>query len=587
MWHLAMKRGLAACGVVMVLGLFGCSSDSTSSVSVSGDDLDFTQPLAGIAVSAGALPDGTLQVDTVLQGEATPTTWLFSETAETSDLSLSSSLQSLNKTSAYPFEYLTLKGTGFRSSDAAISVIFRVAGLEPIIIPAIAVTSSSVEVVVPPLIDATGENVSGHATLQVLQVGTWGYMITDTLDGLDIGALPASELVAGSVTDAYLSAALTQINAFEAAAPGDLPASFWSALANLKADLSQLQLLVQSVMADPTATPPLPGTGAGAAPILDADTLRLADRLIMAMLLRLGEQLGFTSTDTLPAGVVSYATATANCPSSTGGQWVDDFICQRQQYGLELATKGKRAVATGAKVEASFYLGLFGGIGSSLWGQIAPRAATAFELVWTGVSGHIAAWATASEPPSNGQTLADVGVAVLDKLAGSFGLLSAAYNAIAMGQEYDAIIQAQASVPAPVTGLFEGTAQGWTTESAGGCTWQHTLSLTVRVSNFGGSGTLIDPYRGDVETSGSNTISLIAGVDCDTGGVIPIATSGDVVGGSSGKVEISVTDFAGTAGFTLGFPSGTLSATSISGPFSFAADGYDAPITGTLVLLKQ
>ncbi len=565
-----------------VVWLTGCGGGGGGGGGAVDEDYTFTQPLAGIVVSAGA-EAGTARVDVVLRGDAVPTTVAVSEEAAASDAGFESAVTSLNRSSAYPFELLTLRGTGFRPSDSATSVIFRVDGIEPVVVPAIAGTTTTLDVAVPALINASGDNVAGHATVQVVQTGDWGASSTAVHDGIDINPLPLVEagISAGAVFDAYLTSVLNVVAGMQAAPPGDQPPEFWTALDTLRTDLTELQTAVQEVVVNPSAMPSVASEGAGTVN-LDADTLALADRLVASLLLRLGEVLEFESAESLPAGMVRAVPPYEACPTEVGSAWFDDFNCKNQRFRQDYSLQARRAVAIGAKVETSFYLSVFGGFSGNLLGVVSTKASTAFELVWSAVSGHIASWVTFSEPPTAGETLGEVGITVLEKMAGTHGLLSAGVTAATMGKEYDREIQ---SIRAGAS-QFSGTLSGTTYESWGGCQWRHSLSLTVSIAGFSGSGTMVDPYQGVVEINGTDGITLVSGSDCDGGDTLTVYGTG-VVEGTSGKVEIATTASGGTGVLTFDMPYGVYDGSTISGAYIVDSDAFDDYIDGTITLHKQ
>lgn len=586
---LVTKLGLLAQVFVLTLATSGCgggggggSSEIVAPEQIA--DYTFSQPRAGMVLSAGTSMSQAY-VDIFMRGSAATGAIAAYSFSDASDPSLASSITAVNRSSGSPFQLLTVTGTGFRTTDSATSVIFRADGLEPIAVPVIAATSTTVQVAIPALIADNGDNVAGHATVQVYQTGDWGYSITAAYNGLDIGELPQvdSSVPAGSVVNAYLTTALTLIDGYQALAPGDLPTSFWTHLASLESDLSSLQTAVQQVIADPSATPTLPSSGANTV-TLDAASLALADRLVAALLLELGEQLDFVTTDTLPTRAT--ARAVTDCPALTTGGWVDDFMCSEQQFKQKRAEVAPKALMLGVKIETSIYLGLFGGVSTNMLGLISAKASTAFELVWSAVSGHITAWFVGGESPTAGETLGEVGVTVLENAAGTHGLLSAALSAAQMGKETDALVVEARTPTTPVTGTLQGNVSFTATET-GGCQWRHALAFTVTVSGFGGNGTLIDPYTGTAALSGTDTITVLSGADCDPGGVISLSGTGSVEG-DSGKVDIAATGTVGSGSFTFDLIGGTYDGTAVSGPYLFMSDALDAPsITGNLTLTRN
>ena len=94
------------------------------------------------------------------------------------------------------------------------------------------------------------------------------------------------------------------------------------------------------------------------------------------------------------------------------------FLCTNQRYHQELATKGKQAVELGATIELGFYLGVWGGWAATAITEVGVATAEtgkALELIWTGVTPTLTAYALRGEPKVELKTLADVGATAIDK----------------------------------------------------------------------------------------------------------------------------------------------------------------------------
>lgn len=543
--------------------LAGCGGGGGGS---GADTARFVQPTAGVVVASGAeLPEAQVPLLYVLSGDTGATAATVGATA--GGTGILPAVTGVDRESAHPFETVTLTGSGFRTSGSAISVVFRAPGLVPVAVPVISVTPSRLEVVVPPLFQA-GESAAGHATLQVVQIGDWGGSTSDPFDGLEVAALPTIEAAvpAGTVLDAYLQAAIHQLDYLIGLQAGSLPQTYWTAVAAQRSALSALDTAVKVVIADPAATPAVPSSGAGTV-TLSAAALATADRLVAGMLLQLGPGLDFTTTDTLPALRLPVAAAAQPaCPANTTDQWIDDFICKRQRYGFTLADLGAKLVQIGARFEVGFSLGVFGGMVTSGLAGAGSQLELAFELTWSALSGHIAAWATAGSPPTSGETLSDVGVTLLDRLAGTQGVIGAIYSTNGLLRECDQAVREAGTpvTPPPGDNPWAGTWTGtYSLNVTGACTWHHHGGALVNVYGTPGA------YTGDFVFGGVQALDEYCALDStmsidgDLAAIAPAGTTfnaripdtdGDIVMRgtlSGGKITgtLSRADAAGT--FTL------------------------------------
>lgn len=527
----------------------------------------FVQPTAGILVANGAERDGgAVPLLYVLSGDAAAYPAVAGFAAGGAEAETLPMITAVSKSSAQPFERVVLTGTGFRTTGAGMSVLFRAAGSQPVAVPVLAVTPTTVEVVVPPLFSAAGANVVGRATLQVVQAGTWGESNSNLFAGVDVAALPvlASSVRAGSVLDSYLQAALDQLDYLIGQRPGSLPDSYWTDMAAQRSALVAVQSAVRVVIADPAATPTVPSAGAGTV-TLSAGALATADRLVAGMLLQLGPGLELTTDQTLPAQRPLLAAALPACPPSTTEAWIDDLVCQRQRYGFTLAELGARLVQIGAKFEIGFSLGVFGGMVTSGLAAAGSQLEAAFELTWTALSGHVAAWATSSTPPKSGDTLSDVGVTLLDRLAGTQGLLAAVYSTSNLLAEVDGAVEEAAEDPAtnPWAGTWTGT---YSLTVRGACTWHHGGGALINVNGAPGA------YTGDYVLGGVQVLDET----CGPNSVMSI-------NGELSAVVASGTTFSATIADPDGdiVLRGTLSGTTITGTLTMAGG------SGTFTVTKQ
>ncbi len=134
------------------------------------------------------------------------------------------------------------------------------------------------------------------------------------------------------------------------------------------------------------------------------------------------------------------------------------------------------------------------------------------------------------------------------------------------------------------TGIYSGSFYGTTSETASGCVWEHTVDATITVM-VTGSGTLADPYTGTMEVSGEIVTDLSSGTECAEGGVSFFDETG-TVGGSSGKLDGTVTGTGGTGTLAAILSNASVSGSVISGTLTLNLD-VDYPIVQTVTLIRE
>jgi hypothetical protein len=140
------------------------------------------------------------------------------------------------------------------------------------------------------------------------------------------------------------------------------------------------------------------------------------------------------------------------------------------------------------------------------------------------------------------------------------------------------------------TGRYTGTFNGSTkdTKTFPPCIFQHAVSADIVMTIDGGSGTLIDPYRGKLEGNGKDVLTVLqnnASKSC-FGATITGQITGGTVSGSSGKVEAKGSVNAAGTVLTIEFTGGTFSGATLNGSIKINNEFFDTPITGTVSLTK-
>jgi hypothetical protein len=203
---------------------------------------------------------------------------------------VASHLTSLSTNWAAPLSILTITGSGF-NTNLPLSVRFSDGQSFRVEVPVTNISPHSVAVPMPPYIDPlTGDFSSGTVSVQVVQTSKVARIESNPLPGLTIGPMPALSLPAGSVTvnwtgflGLYLAdvkAHLQEVETFTGVqvATADLQAK----LEIVRSNLVQIHDLALTAMANPSQ-PPTIGTFSGHPVILDQDTLRRSDQVLVAM----------------------------------------------------------------------------------------------------------------------------------------------------------------------------------------------------------------------------------------------------------------------------------------------------------------
>ncbi len=211
-------------------------------------------------------------------------------------------ITAIDNTNVEPLAKLTITGTGFDPS-ANLMVSFFEDNNFSFDVPVLEATASSIIVAVPPYINtSTGKFEAGTVSVRVVQNSTGGNETSNTITGLQIGALPVLTLTPGEVTAnvaGFMELSLT--DTIDRLAELDaLPAAQFNTedlrdqLEDLRLQYGQLKALVRNAITDPDQAGDI-GTINGVAVSLDEESLRAADQLMVAMINETLSQLQFTS----------------------------------------------------------------------------------------------------------------------------------------------------------------------------------------------------------------------------------------------------------------------------------------------------
>ena len=371
-------------------------------------------------------------------------------------------ITSLDASKAAPFSTLKITGTGFSPSTSAISVlILSNAGatstcssprgaksptIVPIAVPAYAATSTTLKIVVPPVMNvANGAFTASAVRIQVVQVSKTTVNSSAIAAGLCISNLPKvpAKVRAGAVTRGYLNIGLNVLSGTLQAAKS----SFKSKLTALKNQQQTLATQVDSIVTNPNRRVSL-ATKDNNPFVLDAEILAIADRLIAAQLEQLGTALSAQPSALTRAG---RALAMADCSPKTSNKAIDTLLCEREVYHDTLKQQASAAWSAGASLYAGAALGDVAGwvaAGVSQVGASAVSTTQALQLLWSAGIPYMANFAILKPAPPLSAPLASAFLQVADTgLAHGLPVMSEAVTAIKAYQGAENISKASAAEP--------------------------------------------------------------------------------------------------------------------------------------------
>lgn len=617
----------------------GCAGPESGPLSDAGADADsdaadgtgdvgapydwFVQPVAGLLLGTTA-PRSASPVETIALHAFAGSPEVFVVPVPSGSSSDRSGAEppvvtGVDRARVAPMQRLVISGERIRTDGVAISAWFEVDGAVGVAVPAIAISATSVEVSVPALFDAQGNNVGGTARVRIWQASSDGLAVSAPFDGVEVEPLPDHPGgTPGVIFAAWLHAAIGDVSEVGADEDLEVSARYRSTMAELRTGLEELLRAVDLAIDDPETMPLLPWT-AGEPPPLTPTTLKLADRIVIATVTALVDELERADDATAKSAVRELRQALEDCRRQSHLPELDAQICDLQR-GIRVESLGRQLWAWGARFVMSFHLGVIGGAGSAVASARSTEAAIAWEMAFAAGSGHVVSWATGTPPPTHAETQASVAVALVDRLAEAQGMLGAVYSALVAEQELDLLIRQwreriddpidgpdagdagdagdadDAGYDGPaderISGVYEGSLVHTVVhdEPSSGCQTRVTLTLHVTLGSAGGSGTDADPYTGDADVFGRIDTARTGPYEhCAMTSTVDVPLTETRVEGEDGYVQFG---FAGDVGFEVDYHFGGFveADTIVDDLFSFSARPprqYGASYLGTLVLVRQ
>ena len=117
---------------------------------------------------------------------------------------------------------------------------------------------------------------------------------------------------------------------------------------------------------------------------------------------------------------------------------------------------------------------------------------------------------------------------------------------------------------------------GATYTDSKGCVWHFDVNATVTVDDFGGDGTLIDPYHGTPGVSG-----ILVVTDCSGANSLGFDTFTGTVGGTTGKVVLAGTATIEQGQFAVHLAQGVWDGQTVSGTMTLGLDVFVSGLTAS------
>jgi hypothetical protein len=259
--------------------------------------------------------------------------------------SVTPTLTSFSPATAAPASTLTLTGTGFNPA-AEITVIFSNSnGNYNISVPPSSVTSSTVNVTVPPFVNSFSNNFSsGTVNVTLTQKANGVSLNTNTLSGFNIGTLPSPTSQAGNGTLALMSASLQEAQRLETTPQVQANAQTLAAVQIQVQNLQTLVTSVQNVLQKGQSFDL--GVVGGVDLTVTASNILDVDQLILATLQSLSGTTGSTEKGAEQAGAI--ACLAAEAAAFAEGMTTGANLATLQQLATNLvqATGNSSACAT-------------------------------------------------------------------------------------------------------------------------------------------------------------------------------------------------------------------------------------------------
>lgn len=349
---------------------------------------------------------------------------------------------------------VTVNGSGFTPATAAISVIVVPQGGFVITVPVYSATASAVKFMMPPLISSsTGTLFDSpvNVDIQVVQATASSVSTSNVLSGLTVNPPPQSSATPGRLTRAFLQITGDLQETMRAATGSRYP-SLSARSQTMSDDLRGMIDAVTAVIDNGERTVLLSTTNNVPA-VLNRDALVVSDRVVFAMVTQLNQQLTALVADA-PNGATRVRPLAEPCSQRAVGlpQVETEMLCGMGVQYDRINRIGGPLVASGAATVYGMPLALVGSqaVGSLAAAEVVgPHMAVALGLLPGPVASHLAAHATGSAPPTVGATFTDIGISLLESLAGlGVPIFSGTLSGINTAADFEAIANGPTG-PAP------------------------------------------------------------------------------------------------------------------------------------------
>lgn len=461
------------------------------------------------------------------------------------------SIASLSRTSVKPFQKLVITGSGFLPATSAISVVFnpKQRGVK-ISVPAYSVSSTQVEVIVPPIPDPQNGGFGfGAVEVQVLQISSDTVSSSNVLAGLDVApmtAVPAS-LKPGALTRGYVRVLQTLLTSARSG-PRATPATQAAIDTYLQAQ-NEILGKIDHVVADGSYATTV-NTGDTSQLVLNAQALRFSDQVLLAYL------EGVSAFAASRESAVR-AAALPSCDPDTGDLDTNSLLCgffrgvaseTAKWAGWTLVTGGAVVLAAAVIMESPL-IALTASIVA-----VGLAMVTANYLIGQYI---ISTAAGAGDSVSYSETIRDQGRKILDT-AKEYGAAIPVANFAAV----DLFATNAAAAEIPSTGPQGGTA----------------LSMPGRDPQGGGNTVTVFRGKGPTATTTRVTAPATASTKPIAEVTLPAAAASIFDGSYSGSITWYAFDgedsLSGTLGLALTVAGGRITVTApVTGSGSVSANG--------------
>jgi hypothetical protein len=336
-------------------------------------------------------------------------------------------ISSLERAKAEPFSTLVITGSGFLPATSAISALIlpnagatnacsspaggTSPGVIPVAVPVYAATSTTLKIIVPPLLNvANGQFTTAAVQVQVVQVSATSLSSSQRVTDLCISQMPQvpRQVPAGAVTRAYLNMGLNALS--DVLNRNLMPLSLKAKLRAFEQQQKTLATQVGRIVNNSNDRIPI-ATKDELPFVLDAEILATADRLIVAQLEQFFSVLQAQSSGFTRA---SRVLAKANCKSQPNlTDHIFDLLCVNDVRREQLAAKTPEEQAEQGMQRTAHYERALAGWWAQLNSARAPAVdalaakINAEQLLFVGQVPYFAAIAVLNQVPPLSKPLDD------------------------------------------------------------------------------------------------------------------------------------------------------------------------------------